>query len=73
MTEKESDTKYAGQIKTQVLIAAGMSLAAAVVVFAVGAPLPRALAWLALLSTVLYSGYCPAFDRIAATSADEPG
>ena len=69
MTEKESDTKYAGQIKTQVLIAAGMSLAAAVVVFAVGAPLPRALAWLALLSTVLYSGYYLAFDRIAATSS----
>ena len=68
MTETESGNKYAAQVKAQVLIGAGMSLATAAVVFAAGAPLPRPLAWLALLSTVLYSGYYLAFDRIAAVS-----
>lgn len=68
MTETESENKHSGQIKAQVLIAAAMSLAAAAVILAVGAPLPKALAWLGLVSAGLYSGYYLAFDRIAASA-----
>lgn len=63
MTEQGADTKYAGQIKTQVLIAAGISLAAAAVILGVGAPLPKALGLLGLVSAALYGGYYLALRR----------
>jgi len=65
MTEPGSENKYAAQLKAQVLIAAGVSLAAAVVIFAAGAPLPRALGALALLSAAVYGGYFLFLSRAA--------
>ena len=44
-------------MKTQVLVAAGVSLVVALVIYLTGAPLPRSLALLALVSTVCYGGY----------------
>ena len=69
MTEPEIENKYAGQIKAQVLIAAGMSLAAAVVIFAFGAPLPKALGALGLLSAAVYGGYFLLLGRAANNDA----
>ena len=55
MAEKITDDDR--MIRLQVLAAAGISLTAALVIFLLGAPLPRSLAHLALVSTALYSGY----------------
>jgi len=44
-------------IRTQVMLASGVSLAAAVVVFLLGGPLPKALGYLALISAAAFACY----------------
>jgi signal transduction histidine kinase len=65
MTEQESENSHAVQLRSQVLIAAGLSLAAAAVIFAAGAPLPKALGALGLLSAAIYGGYFLVLSRAA--------
>ncbi|MDD2806106.1 MAG: HAMP domain-containing sensor histidine kinase [Elusimicrobiales bacterium] len=56
MNDQET-AKYARLIRTQVVLASGISLAAAGVIFLLGGPLPRALGYLGLLSAAAYSCY----------------